>query len=96
MSGLLTRPVDRTKPVLGDFVWMDRNMRYFIFTGGSTDKGRPYTRTQWRQDEPAPNVDPNMVEPTIPHPITSELYYRSCVTVNPVMKIGRASCSEPL
>ena len=23
MSGLLTRPVDRMKPVLGDFVWMD-------------------------------------------------------------------------
>ena len=34
MSGLLTRPVDRTKPVLGDSVWMDRNRRYFIFTGG--------------------------------------------------------------
>ena len=27
MSGLLDRPVDRTKPVLGALVWMDRNMR---------------------------------------------------------------------
>ena len=42
MSGLLTRPVERTKPVLGAFVWMDWNMRYFIFTGVSMEKGRPY------------------------------------------------------
>ena len=35
MSGLLTRPVDRTNPALGAFVWMDRNRRYLIFSGGS-------------------------------------------------------------
>ena len=34
MSGLLTRPVDTMKPVLGHLFWMDRNRRYFIFTGG--------------------------------------------------------------
>ena len=45
MSGFLTRPVDRTKPVLGDFVWMDRNRPSFVFTGGSMEKGWPYTRT---------------------------------------------------
>ena len=33
--GLLNRPVDMTKPVLGAFVWMVRNRPYFIFTGGS-------------------------------------------------------------
>ena len=33
ISGFLTRPVDRTKPVLGDFVWMDWNRRYSIFVG---------------------------------------------------------------
>ena len=27
MIGLLTRPVESTKPVLGAFVWMDQNMR---------------------------------------------------------------------
>ena len=69
MSGLLTRPVDRTKPVLGDFFWMDRNRQYFVFTGGSMDKGRPYTRTRWRKEDPDPNVDTNMVELTIPQPI---------------------------
>ena len=33
MSVLLTRPVDRTKPVLGDSVWMDRNRQYLILLG---------------------------------------------------------------
>ena len=42
MSSFSTRPVDRTKPVLGDFVWMDWNRRYFIFTEGSMEKGRLY------------------------------------------------------
>ena len=45
MSGLLTRPLDRKNPVLGDFVWMDQNKWYFIFTGGRMEKGRTYTRT---------------------------------------------------
>ena len=78
MCGLLTRPVDRTNPVLGAFVWMDRNRRYFICTGGSMEKGRTYTRTRWRQEEPAPNADPNMVELTIPQSITVEIYYSAC------------------
>ena len=43
MSGLLTRPVDRTKLMLGAFVWMDQNRRCFIFTGGSMNKGWTYT-----------------------------------------------------
>ena len=61
MIGLLVSPVDRTNPVLGAFVWMDLNMWYFIFTGGSMEKGRSYTRPRWRQDDPVPNADPNMV-----------------------------------
>ena len=61
MSGLLTRPVDKTKPMLGDYVWMDRDMRYFVFTGGLMDKGLPYTRMQLRKEDPDPNSDPNMV-----------------------------------
>ena len=64
MSGLLTRPVDRTKLVLGDFFRMDRNRRYFIFTWESMEKGRPYTRMRWRKEYPDPNADPNMVDPT--------------------------------
>ena len=64
--------------MLGDFVWLDRNRRYIIFTGGSVEKGRPYTRTLWRQEDPDPNADPNMVQLTIPQPITEELYYSAC------------------
>ena len=75
MSGLLTRPVDRTQPLLGTFFWVDRNRRYFIFTGVSMEKGWPYTCTRWRKEDPAPNADPNMVELTIPQPITVEFYY---------------------
>ena len=74
MSGFLTRPVDRINPVLGAFVWVDRNRRYFVFIRGLMEEGQPYTRTRWRQVEPAPNTDPNMVDLTILHPITAELY----------------------
>ena len=66
MSGLLTRPVDRTKPVLGAFFWVDRNRRYFIFTGGPMEKGWPYNHTRWKQEDPAPNADTNMVDLTTP------------------------------
>ena len=41
MSGLLTRPVERTKPVLGDSFWMDWRRLHFIFTGGFMEKGWP-------------------------------------------------------
>ena len=61
---------------------MDRNMRYFIFTGGSMEKGRPYTRPRWRQEYPAPNAETNMVELTIPQPITAELYYIACSQID--------------
>ena len=77
-SGLLTRLVDITKPVLGAFVWMDQNRRYCIFNGGSMEKGRPQNCMQWRQEEPDPNAELNMVEMTTPQPITSELYYSAC------------------
>ena len=58
MRGLLTRPVDRTKTVSGDFVWMDRNRQYFIFTGGLMEKGWPYTSILWRKEDTAPNAEP--------------------------------------
>ena len=78
MLVLLNRPLDRTKPLLGAFFWMDRNSRYFIFTGVSMEKGQMYTRILWRQDVPVPNAYPNMVELNIPQKITAEIYYRKC------------------
>ena len=75
MSGLLTKPVDRTNPVVGAFICMYQNRQNLFFTGGSIEKGRQYTRKQWSQEDPAANTDHNMVELTIPQPITVELYY---------------------
>ena len=42
------------------------------------EKLRQYTRTRWRQEEPAPNADPNIIELTTPQPITAEIYYSAC------------------
>ena len=42
------------------------------------EKGRPYTWAQWRQEDPEPNADPNVVELTIPQPIIADLYYSAC------------------
>ena len=78
ISGLLTRPVYREKPVLGAFIWMDQNRRYFIFIGVSMEKGRLHTRILWKQEGPSPNTELNMVELNIPHPIIAEIYYISC------------------
>ena len=44
MSVFLTRTVYRTYPVLCASVWKYWNRRYFIFTRGSMDNGRMYTR----------------------------------------------------
>ena len=74
IGGLLTRPVDRTKPVLGVFVWVDRNRWYFIFTGRSMEKCQTYTYMGCRQEEPALNANPNIVELTIPQPIIVYIY----------------------
>ena len=82
MSEFLTRPVDRTKPVLGDFFWMDRNKWYLIFTGGPMEKGRPYTHMRRKKEDPAPNADPNMVELTILKPITVDIHYRTHDQIN--------------
>ena len=75
MSVLLTRPVDMTKLVLGAFIWMIQNRRYFIFTGVLMEKEHLYTRIRWRQENPDPNTDPNMVYLTIPYPIIEDIYY---------------------
>ena len=42
------------------------------------EKERPYTSMRWRQEEPTPNTDPNMVELTIPQPNSEEIYYSAC------------------
>ena len=46
------------------------------------EKGRPCTRMRWRQEDPAPNADPNIVELTTLQPITAEIYYSACVQID--------------
>ena len=89
MSGLLTRPVDKTKLMLGASIWMDRNRWYFTIAGGLMEKGQPYARTQRKQEYPAPNAEPNMVELTIQHTITAYLYYSPCGRID-----GRNRCHQ--
>ena len=72
------RPVDKENPVLGAFVWMNQNRWYLIFTEVSMDKGQLYTCMRWSQEEPESNTDPNIIELTIPQPITAEIYYGKC------------------
>ena len=64
--------------MLGAFVWMDLNRRYFIFTGGYMEKGRPYTRMRFKQEKTEPNEYTNMVELTISQKIIADLYYSTC------------------
>ena len=40
-----------------------------MFTEVLTEKGRPYTHMRFRQEDPAPNAYPYMVELNTPYPI---------------------------
>ena len=78
MTGLLIMTVDRMKAVLGDFLKIDWNGWYFIFTGGLIEKGRRHTPMRWRQEDPEPNAEPNMVDITTPQMTKAEIYYSAC------------------
>jgi Transposase IS4 len=49
-QGLITRDSNGCPSLLA-FVWMDRDRRYFIASGGSLDEGSPCIRERWRQIE---------------------------------------------
>jgi Transposase IS4 len=69
-------------PVLGSFVWMDRERRYFIASAGSFEAGTSYTRFRWRQIDPKPNAPPEKVVLTIEQPKIAELYYTTCAAID--------------
>jgi hypothetical protein len=64
------------------FVWMDRDRRYFIASGGSLSEGKPYVRHRWRQVDDLPNASPERVELTVHQPKAAELYYSCCGKVD--------------
>ena len=54
MSGLLTRQVDKTKPALGAFVWIDQNRRYFNFYRGVNGERAAVHSHKMEAREPCP------------------------------------------
>ena len=53
------------------------------------DKGQLYTHMQWRQEDPAPNAEPGVVDLAIPQTIIADIYYSACVEL--ISTIGAAN-----
>ena len=61
------------------FVWVDRNIRYFITNTSYLSLGTPCTRVQKRQVAPIESQEPPVrVEFTINQPKAAEMYYNTC------------------
>ena len=58
-----------------DFVWVDRDRRYFIYNTSSLKPGMPYTRDMLRQVDDSTDVDPVHIEFDINQPRVAERYY---------------------
>jgi hypothetical protein len=76
--GLVSNGQQTRDPTMLAFVWMDRQMRYFIASASSLEAGTPYKRWRWRQVDTNPNADPTNVELLVPQPKAAELYYSAC------------------
>jgi Transposase IS4 len=79
-KGLIARD-DNGYPNLLAFVWMYRELRYFIASGSSLDEGAPYIRERWRQIL-QDNESPTKVVLTIPQPKAAEIYYSVCEAID--------------
>ena len=58
-----------------DFVWVDRDRRYFIYNTSSLKPGMTYTRDMLRQVDDSTDVDPVHIEFDINQPRVAERYY---------------------
>ena len=66
-----------------EFVWVDRERKYFISNGCSLSQGLPYTRIRFRQIEEAEtNIEPDRLEIKIPQPKIAKDYYSCCVMID--------------
>ncbi len=70
------------QPDMMAFVWMDRDRRYFICSGGSLAEGAPYVRHRWRQVDQELNAEPERVELVVTQPKAAEIYYSVCGKVD--------------
>jgi hypothetical protein len=80
-QGVVRRDING-QPDLMAFVWMDRDRRYFICSGGSLAEGAPYVRHRWRQVDQELNAEPERVELVVTQPKAAEIYYSVCGKVD--------------
>lgn len=72
-----------TGPNLLAFLWMDRNRRTFIATGGGAAYGSSFVRRRWRQLEPVESgAEPELVDLEVPQPLACEIYYNTCAAID--------------
>ena len=65
-------------PKFLSFVWMDRELRYFVSSASSIQDRIPYTMKRWRQVNEEENVEPENFELKISQPKDAHIYYSVC------------------
>ena len=68
--------------MLGVFVWVYWERRYFIFKRGSMDNGWEYMCTWFRKEFNAPNSERIMVQIATTQQIAYGIYYNVCVILD--------------
>ena len=73
------------------YCWVDREHRYFISTCSSLAAGPHCVRKRWRQIDPTPNADPELVEVIVAQPAACHLYYSACGKIDLHNRIRQSS-----
>ena len=73
------------------YCWVDRERRYFISTCSSLSPGPLCIRRRWRQVDPTPDADPELVEVTVPQPAACHIYYSACGKIDQHNRLRQAS-----
>ena len=75
--GVVSRDLTTGASLLA-FCWVDRERRYFISACSSLSAGPLCVRKRWRQVDPTPDADPELVEVIVPQPAATHTYYSAC------------------
>jgi hypothetical protein len=65
-------------PWIPEFVWMDRDRRYFVSTASSLAPGVPYNSFRWRKISEDIDTAPERIELTVTQPEATQFYYDAC------------------
>jgi ribosomal protein L37AE/L43A len=87
--GLVSK--DASGVSLLSFCWVDRDRRYFISTCSSLAPGPKCVRKRWRQVDPTPNAEPEMVEVSVDQPSACHEYYSACARIDQHNKLRQSS-----